>query len=564
MNKRILIISNARPSRTWNFANRILREVPGIEICGIVQRSIGSLPWVQQMIAAGKTRIAHPTPSWAAKAQSLIRFMADKVVDWLLWLVHGSPSPLNNPKRLTMERLRQECSKAGWPLAIAAQGEEARAVTSICLSDVSLVILLGEFSSVPELPVHTSNGCIRGRTYKGNNNANGSSNDVLIHIEQLVAGAGASFTIFTQVLPWQPFDGTLGFSLKADLITDDLLLQTAAALLSGGRGSASTVVSEWANRILAPSLSRPTGVLPDTFKTARYGKRSRSTWKLCLDSLLLCSPGILCRNWYRRIVGRYPVLILAHHLVSDRPHRMGVSTEVFWRQVLFLQKHYRIVNLAESARLQRLGQINVPTVVLTFDDGYADNFLNLRAVANEVRIPSTLFITTEPVEARREFDHDLAAGVRGFFPLTWEQIQYWSSCGTEFGSHTRTHFDCGSTDLETLRSEIIGSKNELEAHLKRPVNFFAFPFGKPENMSAEAKHLAASAYKHYVSTFGGESLPQVGKLPSHLLRKAFYGNLWELELELQSVFDAVDSIKRCLYPQAIRPPTHSRRLPAVQ
>jgi len=134
MNKRILIISNARPSRTWNFANRILREVPGIEICGIVQRSIGSLPWVQQMIAAGKTRIAHPTPSWAAKAQSLIRFMADKVVDWLLWLVHGSPSPLNNPKRLTMERLRQECSKAGWPLAIAAQGEEARAVTSISVS----------------------------------------------------------------------------------------------------------------------------------------------------------------------------------------------------------------------------------------------------------------------------------------------------------------------------------------------------------------------------------------------------------------------------------------------
>src|SRR5207245_5302481 len=41
---RILILSSVRPSRAWRMANRITREVPGAEICGIVQRPVQQLP----------------------------------------------------------------------------------------------------------------------------------------------------------------------------------------------------------------------------------------------------------------------------------------------------------------------------------------------------------------------------------------------------------------------------------------------------------------------------------------------------------------------------------------
>src|SRR6185437_4680580 len=68
--------------------------------------------------------------------------------------------------------------------------------------------------------------------------------------------------------------------------------------------------------------------------------RHRPKWKLCLETLLLCSPPMIARNWYRKIRRNYPVTILTHHLVSDRPHRMGISTQAFWRQVRFLQRHY--------------------------------------------------------------------------------------------------------------------------------------------------------------------------------------------------------------------------------
>lgn len=556
---RVLLLSNIRPSRTWNFASRILREVPGIEICGVVQNPARSLPGVQQIIAAGRTREMSFRPGPWSKARFLFHSLIDKIADLFFWFVHGCPAHLSNSK-FTMKRLEQECARAGWPLTVMSADKASPAPSS--LKSVDLTIVLGEFSSLPKFAVNAANGCIRAFTRRAGTNGK-SIGDTFVCIEHLAPNTGIPFPICSQALPEQSFNGPLGFALKADLISDDLLLQTARSLLAGNPEAASIEVSQWVDKILAPSLSQLKSAGKDTCKSERGGRRCRSGWKLCLDTLLLLSPKVMARNWYRRLNGRYPLLILAHHLVSDRPHRMGVPTETFWRQVLFLKKHYRIVSLSQGSELLRSGRIRVPTVVLTFDDGYSDNFLGLRAVASETETPSTLFITTGPVEAHREFDHDLATGTTGFLPLTWDQITYWSTCGTEFGSHTRTHFDCGSSsNLENLKSEIIGSRQDLEAHLKKPVTFFAFPYGKQKNMSPAAMHLAASTYCHYLSSFGGETLANDKKTQSHLFRKKFYGSPWELELELQSVFDLVDALKERFYSQTALP-SNTDRVPVV-
>lgn len=557
---RVLLVSNVRPSRTWNFANRILREVPGTEICGVVQSPIRSIPWIQRMIAEGKAIEASRISGQWSKARCFFSSVVGKVVEWFFWFAHGCPASPNN-STFTLKRLKQECARAGWVLAVTGEDKEA-GVEGFALKGIDLVIVLGELSALPELIGCSSNGCIRACTRRSGVNGK-SSGDAWISIEHLAPGAEVHSSIFSQRLPWEPFDGPLGFTLKADLIIDDLLLQTAQSLLANNSKATSTDVSSWADRVLAPSLSQLKSEYKDTPQIKPGGKRWRSTWKLCLDSVLLLSPWVLGRNWYRRLSGRYPVLILAHHLVSDRPHRMGVPTETFWRQVLFLKKHYRIVSLSEASELLRSGRIRVPTVVLTFDDGYGDNFLGLRAVANETGTPSTLFITTGPVEAHREFNHDLATGKTGFLPLTWDQVTYWNARGAEFGSHTRTHFDCGSDDLENLQPEIVGSRQDMEARLKKPVTFFSFPYGKQKNMSQAAMNLAASTYRQYVSCFGGESPAFGEKEQSHLFRKQFYENPWELELELQSVFDLVNVLKRRFYSQTALSSSDSEQVPVV-
>ncbi|MGH9805494.1 MAG: polysaccharide deacetylase family protein, partial [Candidatus Acidiferrales bacterium] len=228
---------------------------------------------------------------------------------------------------------------------------------------------------------------------------------------------------------------------------------------------------------------------------------------------------------------------LYHHLVADRPHPLGIPTEKFLRQMEFLRQHYKLVGLGEAIDLLRRGEVKAPTVVLTFDDGYQENFINLRAVAEATSIPLTLFVCTQLAGTQQEFEHDHKRGVRQMSPLTWEQIEYLSRDGFEIGSHTRTHFDCGSIDGPALESEIAGSKADLEEHGLGPVRFFSFPWGHPANMSPPAMELARSNYPYVFSACGGANFPSQNHNNWHLRRCAHPNDLWELELTLQSVLE---------------------------
>ena len=148
--------------------------------------------------------------------------------------------------------------------------------------------------------------------------------------------------------------------------------------------------------------------------------------------------------------------MLFGHVIADRPEFMGMLTDQFLRQVKFLKKHYKIASLPEAIEMLREGRVPAPTVVLTFDDGYEDNHLGLRAVIDSEELPVTLFVCTKNVEEHRPFGHDLKRGEAGFSPLTWDQLKDFECQGSTIGSHTRTHFDCGATDESVLRSEIVG------------------------------------------------------------------------------------------------------------
>jgi peptidoglycan/xylan/chitin deacetylase (PgdA/CDA1 family) len=260
-------------------------------------------------------------------------------------------------------------------------------------------------------------------------------------------------------------------------------------------------------------------------------------FKRILSMLILCSPYVIARNWYRRWTGRFPIIFLFHHLVSNRSHRMAISTEKFLRQVEFLQRHYRIVSLSEALEIVRSGICKVPTVCLTFDDGYEDNFVYLRAVAEALGIPVALFLCTKPIESRKEFAHDLKKGITGFHALGWNQIRYWRGDRVEFGSHTRSHVDCGTSDVRVLQDELAGARDDMTAQLAAPPRFFAFPWGREINMSREALRIATSLYDCSFSTISCANFPKKGVALRFAGRKPLPPRVWELELTVQSIFD---------------------------
>jgi peptidoglycan/xylan/chitin deacetylase (PgdA/CDA1 family) len=116
-----------------------------------------------------------------------------------------------------------------------------------------------------------------------------------------------------------------------------------------------------------------------------------------------------------------------------------------------------------------------------------------------------------------------------FAPNTLAELREMARQGIEIGAHTRTHADLGSTfDPAVLHDELVAARDDLQAALGHRVRYFAFPFGRHENLSARAIHLAREAgFAGVCSAYGGYNYP--GDDAFHLQRCGVDGPLIRLK-----------------------------------
>ena len=213
-----------------------------------------------------------------------------------------------------------------------------------------------------------------------------------------------------------------------------------------------------------------------------------------------------------------PVRVLFYHRVADRyPNAWTMPRATFARQVRWLKERFDVVTLAEAQTRIAAGRNRWPTACLTFDDGYAENLDFAIPLLLKEGVPFTYFVSTNQVLRGEPFPHDVAAG-RPLAPNTIEQLRGLVAAGVEIGAHTRSHADLGAIPArKQLVDEIVGSKCELKAALDREIEYFSFPGGMFENLSAEAFRIALEAgYRGVASAYGGYNFS--GDDPFHLRR----------------------------------------------
>lgn len=109
----------------------------------------------------------------------------------------------------------------------------------------------------------------------------------------------------------------------------------------------------------------------------------------------------------RRATGRTAIFILMYHRVDSRWKPFAeppVRPKDFEKQVQFLKKHFAILDLTELAQLKDRPRKDV--VVLTFDDGYRDNYTHVYPVLKECKVPATIFLATDYIGTDRLFWYD--------------------------------------------------------------------------------------------------------------------------------------------------------------
>ena len=177
-------------------------------------------------------------------------------------------------------------------------------------------------------------------------------------------------------------------------------------------------------------------------------------------------------------------LILAYHRVnSSGKDPIAVSTDSFRTQLkYFYENGFSSMTLEEFVCAATQKKLPQKTLVITFDDGYRDNYLFAFPVMRLYGFRGTFFLTTDyigtddifPMDKKKNWDYVTDEDL----PLTWEQVFEMKEHGMEFGSHTCSHRFLDELPEEDVIREVIESKRYLEQKLQSRVASFCYPAGR--------------------------------------------------------------------------------------
>lgn len=256
---------------------------------------------------------------------------------------------------------------------------------------------------------------------------------------------------------------------------------------------------------------------------------------------------------YRRRSRSLQILVYHRIVDEDDPFFPPTPINVFARQMDYLAARVRVLPLGEA--VERLHRNDVPdnAVVVTFDDGYRDNYVNAFPILRQLSIPATIFLATGAIgtgtllwhdtvfsafrETRRRwfegFDgsstrHSLATVSDRCFALKhvldflrsvndedrrrwidrlieclgvearthssdlmlrWDDVRAMHRAGISFGSHTVNHPILSRESPENVATEIRTSKRAIEAALGVSIDTFAYPSGRTADFTSAVKAL---------------------------------------------------------------------------
>lgn len=177
------------------------------------------------------------------------------------------------------------------------------------------------------------------------------------------------------------------------------------------------------------------------------------------------------------------VVVLCYHSIHPSKPFASATPERFAEHLEWLKAHCHLIPLAEALSVARSGDGNRPSVAITFDDGYSDNYQYAFPLLQEHGVPATFFATVGLVErdpaVLERFQTLRKAPLEDVQPLTWEQIREMRRAGMAIGSHTWSHPNLARLRPSEARQELLRAKEVLEERLGEAVPLLAYPFGKP-------------------------------------------------------------------------------------
>jgi peptidoglycan/xylan/chitin deacetylase (PgdA/CDA1 family) len=202
--------------------------------------------------------------------------------------------------------------------------------------------------------------------------------------------------------------------------------------------------------------------------------------------LILVLIGLSLRyNWWRIPQSYKKVRVLMYHSITEhvnneKHNKWRVKPKDFEKQMHWFYKNGWISYTISE--LSKLKTIPLKSFVITFDDGFEDNYINAFPILKKYNFKATIYLV--PTQSSNHWEKDNTSELSNL--LNKSQIKEMQSSNLiEFGSHTLSHVNLCTIPYEQLEKELIDSKLEVENIIKQECEAFAYPYGKFDDKIVE-------------------------------------------------------------------------------
>lgn len=162
------------------------------------------------------------------------------------------------------------------------------------------------------------------------------------------------------------------------------------------------------------------------------------------------------------IEGKRSVAILYYHSINDITHgikELFVSPGEFEKQMKYLKdNNYNVIDYNEFLNNKNIEK----PIIITFDDGYEDNYTNAYPILKKYNYKATIFVMTDAIGSN--------------LYLKENQIKEMTDL-ISFESHTKSHPDLRKLSQKDLQIELVESQRILENITGRKPTSIAYPVG---------------------------------------------------------------------------------------
>jgi len=232
---------------------------------------------------------------------------------------------------------------------------------------------------------------------------------------------------------------------------------------------------------------------PDkTMKYMTFRERPSGGWlKWAAAALIIAFVGAVLFYFLYMSPRRVTPILMYHSIKDKEGDSLSVAPSNFSRQMEYLYRQgYSVITLDELLGEVAKGRRYLPkTVVITFDDGYEDNYIHAFPVLSKYGMSATIFLVTDYIGKKDGY-------------LEWDQVVLMEKNGVEPGGHTRSNVYLPSIkDSQVLFDEVSGCREDIEKYAGIEAGFFCYPTGGFNEKVKKAVKLAG--YKGACTTNRG-------------------------------------------------------------